>query len=144
VDRLNQRLEQAGRALKSLQALAGLSEPSLVERDAAIQRFEYTVEAVWKAAKAVLSERYGVELASPKPVVRACAQNGLLEESDARVAMDMIDDRNLTAHTYNEELAAAIFGGLAGYTALLGRWLDSMNAASATKTRDRECEDRDN
>lgn len=126
MDRLTHRLEQAARALASLEQLAGLGSPSLIERDAAIQRFEYTVEACWKAARGVLSERYGAELASPKPVVRACAQNGLLNEDDARAAMDMIDDRNLTSHTYNEELAIAIFGRLAQHAGLLRRWLDAL------------------
>jgi nucleotidyltransferase substrate binding protein (TIGR01987 family) len=127
VERLTQRIELAARALASLDQLAGLASPSLIERDAAIQRFEYTVEACWKAARAVLSERYGTELASPKPVVRACAQNGLLEEDDARAAMDMIDDRNLTSHTYNEALAIAIFGRVAGHAEVMRRWLDALS-----------------
>lgn len=126
MERLKHRLEQAARALTSLEQLAYLPSPSMVERDAAIQRFEYTVEACWKAARGVLSEQYGIELASPKPVVRACAQNGLLTENDARDAMDMIDDRNLTSHTYNEELAAAIFARLAGHAGLLRRWLAAL------------------
>lgn len=131
MDRLTHRLEQAARALASLEQLAGIAAPSLIERDAAIQRFEYTVEACWKAARAVLSERYGIELASPKPVVRACAQNGLLKEDDARAAMDMIDDRNLTSHTYNEELAIAIFGRLALHAGLLRRWLEALTDSGA-------------
>jgi nucleotidyltransferase substrate binding protein (TIGR01987 family) len=126
MDRLTHRLELASRVLTSLEQLAGLASPSLIERDAAIQRSEYTVEACWKAARAVLAERYGLELASPKPVVRACAQNGLLSEADARAAMDMIDDRNLTSHTYNEDLAIAIFGRLAGHASVLQRWLDAL------------------
>lgn len=53
-------------------------------RDASIQRFEYTFEATWKAAQAVLLDRFGVELALPKPVVRASLENGLLTEEEAR------------------------------------------------------------
>lgn len=127
MDRLIHRLELASRALTSLEQLSGLATPSPVERDAAIQRFEYTVEAVWKAARAVLAEHYGIELASPKPVIRACAQNGILSETDARAAMDMIDDRNLTSHTYNEDLAIAIFSRLANHTRVLRSWLDALD-----------------
>ena len=112
MDRLKQRLAQADSALRTLEELAFIESPSRIERDAATQRFEYTVEATWKAAQRTLALDYGVELASPKPVVRACAQNGLLEEAAAREAMQMIDDRNLTAHTYNEPLAIAIFSRL--------------------------------
>ena len=60
-------------------------------------------------------------------VVRACAQNGLLEEAAAREAMQMIDDRNLTAHTYNEPLAIAIFSRLPGHTSLLRNWLGALS-----------------
>lgn len=126
MERLTHRLELASRALASLEQLSDLVSPTAIERDAAIQRFEYTVEAGWKAARAVLAERYGLELASPKPVVRACVQNSLLSEADARAAMDMIDDRNLTSHTYNEDLAVAIFGRLASHARILRRWLDAL------------------
>lgn len=128
MERLTHRLALARRALNSLDELAHLPTPSLIERDAAIQRFEYTVEACWKAARAVLAEYFGLELASPKPVVRACAQNGLFAEIDARAAMDMIDDRNLSSHTYNEELAIAIFSRLAAHEAVLARWLAALES----------------
>lgn len=55
----------------------------------------YTVEAVWKAAQAAL---------------------------DARDAMVVIDDHNLTAQPYNEALAVALLGRLPGHAALLKRW----------------------
>jgi nucleotidyltransferase substrate binding protein (TIGR01987 family) len=128
VERVKRRLEMAERALATLAEVVAIEKPSAIERDAAIQRFEYTVEACWKAAQAVLSERYGVALASPKPVVRACAQNSLLTEEAARAALAMMDDRNLTSHTYNEEVAAAIHSRLPGHTALLRLWLSALAA----------------
>lgn len=125
MDRLKQRLAVARPAWASLQALAG--EPfSTVVRDASIQRFEYTFEAVWKAAQLVLRERYGVELASPKPVIRASMENGLLTEEQARTALAMTDHRNLTSHTYNEAVADAIFGALETYRELMRAWLDQL------------------
>ena len=78
MDRLNWHLQQAERALSSFKPLAFIESPSMIERDAAIQRFGYTTEACWKAAQAVLLEHSGVEAASPKTVIRAAAQNGLL------------------------------------------------------------------
>lgn len=126
MDRVAQRLGIARRALQTLQELSGLTAPGKIERDAAIQRFEYSVEAVWKAARGLLATRYGVELASPKPVVRASAQNGLLSEADGFAAMAMIDDRNLTSHAYDETLANAIFARLAAHAALMDRWLAAM------------------
>lgn len=127
---MSRRLAMARQALGTLQELTVLPHPTRVERDAAIQRFEYTVEACWKAAQAVLDSRFGIIAASPKPVVRACAQNGLLNEDDAHAAMAMIDDRNLTSHTYNEDLALAIHGRLAGHAGLMGRWLTALEQAA--------------
>lgn len=46
--RTNTRLKDARQALTTLFALCDLSEPTDVERDAAIQRFEYSFETVWK------------------------------------------------------------------------------------------------
>ncbi|MBK9325961.1 MAG: nucleotidyltransferase substrate binding protein [Hydrogenophilales bacterium] len=126
MERLIRRLSLARQALDTLLELSGLPKPSQVERDAAIQRFEYTVESCWKAAQAVLDTQFGIAVASPKPVIRACAQNGLLTEDDAHAAMAMIDDRNLTSHAYNQDLAVAIHSRLADHAGLLGRWLTAM------------------
>ena len=86
MDRLNRRLDLAAKALATLEALSAETYSDLV-RDASIQRFEHSVEAVWKAAEAVLQERFGTALGSPKPVIRACFENGLLGEAETRHAL---------------------------------------------------------
>jgi hypothetical protein len=53
MERLRERLRVTRRALSSLEELSVLEHPSQVERDAAVQRFEYTCEALWKAAHVV-------------------------------------------------------------------------------------------
>jgi hypothetical protein len=50
----------------------------------------------------------------------------LLESSQAEQALAMADDRNLTAHTYTEGLAEAIFKRLPGHLATLEAWLRAM------------------
>ena len=124
--RLKERLEIAGKALATFCELPLDNADDDVVRDAAIQRFEYTFEATWKAAQLLLREREGVEEGSPKGVLRACLRVGLLTEDQVRLALQMADDRNLTVHTYNEELARKIFSRLAGYADLLETWLTSM------------------
>jgi nucleotidyltransferase substrate binding protein (TIGR01987 family) len=128
VARVEQRIETARRALATLDELA-VEPPGKIVRDAAIQRFEYSFEATWKAAQAVLRERLGVELASPKPVVRACFENNVLSENEARLALVMVDHRNLTAHTYNESLADEIFAAIPGYRQLLRAWIEGIEKA---------------
>lgn len=130
MDRLKERLDIAAKALKTLTELSLAGAVDDIVRDAAIQRFEYTFEAVWKAAQLYLREKEGLEEGSPKGVVRSCLQVGLLTDPQARRAMQMIDDRNLTVHTYNEELARQIFARLQGYADLMTAWLQAMGTPS--------------
>ena len=121
MERLRERVELAGKALETLKELAGLGSPSAVERDAAIQRFEYTFEAVWKLAQRHLRIQEGIEVGSPKASIRRSRDVGLLSDREAEAALAMADDRNQTVHTYNEAVAVAIFGRLSGHLRVLER-----------------------
>jgi nucleotidyltransferase substrate binding protein (TIGR01987 family) len=131
MERCRERLAIAGRALSSLEEILALVEPATIVRDAAIQRFEYTHEAVWKAVQSYLREVEGLDIGSPKGVVRACRQAGILGEDDAALALRMSDDRNLTAHTYNEALALVIFSRLPDSARLMRQWLNAMRAQAS-------------
>ncbi len=122
---MTERMETAKRALSSLEAV--LREPkSDIVRDAAIQRFEYTYEACWKAAQFFLKHHEGNDISSPKSAIRASFQMNMLSEAEARLGIAMADDRNLTVHTYNEELAEEIYSRLASYADLMKAWLTAM------------------
>jgi len=137
MERLTLRVNAARKALASLEQLLQTTPPSDVERDASIQRFEYTCEAVWKAAKHYLREVEGVDAASPKSVIRSCREVGVLDENDAIRALELIDDRNLTSHTYNESLAKQIYGRLNMHARVLRRWLEHMEERIWRQTGDR-------
>jgi len=125
VERVRERLRLARRALAAL--FAALKEPkSEISRDAAIQRFEYSFETVWKAAQAYLGTVENLPVASPGAAIRACFQTGLLSEDEARRLFEAARDRNLTVHTYNEELAEEVFSRLPAHAALLKEWLDRL------------------
>lgn len=126
MERLNQRLLTARHALSTLEELSGINKPSPIERDAAIQRFEYTVEASWKAARSYLRIIEGTDSNSPKGVIRGLRQSGFLKDDEAVLALEMIDDRNLTSHTYNQEVAEGLFQRIPGYVGLLDSWLSRM------------------
>lgn len=128
MERLNERLATARTALATLNELLRKSVRSKVERDAAIQRFEYTFEATWKAAQLYLREVEGLEVGSPKRAARAGLQVGLFDEEQVRQLLAMVDDRNLTVHTYNEQLAEEINSRLPSHALLLQHWLDQMAA----------------
>ena len=126
MERLRERLAVAARAISRLQEAVQLPNPSDLERDAIIQRFEFTFEAVWKAAQAYLFVAEGIDLASPKAVIRTCREIGLFKESETVLALKMADDRNLTVHTYNEPLAIAIYERILHYQVLLANWQMDM------------------
>ena len=126
MERLKERLIVARRALGTLQEVLALASPSRVERDAAIQRFEYTCEAVWKAAQRYLQEVEGISIGSPKGSIRASRDVGLITDEQTTLGLEMIDDRNLTVHTYNESLAEEIYRQLPSYADFLTLWLTAM------------------
>ena len=125
--RTRERLAVARRALGTLQTLLAQDNPSDVVRDAAIQRFEYSFEAAWKAAQAYLLEVEGTDVASPRAAIRDSYKVGRLGEDDTRAALSMVDDRNLTVHTYNEALAKAIFARLGAHARVLAAWLEALD-----------------
>ncbi|EFK11261.1 putative toxin-antitoxin system, antitoxin component [delta proteobacterium NaphS2] len=129
MERLKQKLDIAYRALSTLQDLLKSDTLTAVERDASIQRFEYTFEAVWKSGKSFLREVEGLEIGSPKGVMRGFLQVGLFTEEQAELALAMVDDRNLTSHTYNESLAQRIYAEIDNYAELMSCWLSAMKAA---------------
>lgn len=127
MERLNQRLEMAQRALAEV---AAQDNVSALVRDAAIQRFEYSFEATWKALQLFLRKNEGIESGSPKGVFRAAFQAGILDDAQARLSLQMVDSRNLTVHTYNEALANDIYNRLPDYLALMQVSVAAMQAAS--------------
>ena len=84
-------------------------------RDSAIQRFEFTVEIFWKLLKNIAKENEGIICNSPKSCIREFFASGYIKESNAKLLMEMIDDRNMTSHTYHEEVAEIIFSKLKNY-----------------------------
>lgn len=127
MERLAERVRLARRALATLDR--ALAEPKTeMNRDASIQRFEYSYEALWKAARAFLSTVEKVERGSPTSVARACFEAGVLTEEQARAVLQMSQDRNLTVHTYNEDLAEAIYSRLPLHAALMNTWLEAIEA----------------
>ncbi|NLC12248.1 MAG: DUF86 domain-containing protein [Firmicutes bacterium] len=119
MERMKQRIATAKKALKTFDEVLKLKETSTVQRDAAIQRFEYTFEAVWKAAKHYLFKIEGIDVGSPKGVFRSLREVGLLEDNETKIALQMVDDRNRTSHTYNEEIAVQIYERLPEYFHIL-------------------------
>ncbi len=126
MEKVKERLHVARKALTTLQELTSKQNFTALERDAAIQRFEYTFEATWKAAQTFLYELEGVEANSPKSAIRASWQVGLIDESSSQAALRMCEARKMSVHTYNEKLAQEIADQVPGFARLLEEWLSAM------------------
>jgi nucleotidyltransferase substrate binding protein (TIGR01987 family) len=84
-------------------------EKTDIVRDAVIQRFEFTFESVWKAMQLYL-EHQGHECPGSRTVIRKAFSERLIEsEEEADLWFQMIEDRNLTTHAYDEELSDRIY-----------------------------------
>lgn len=92
--------------------------------DATIQRFEFSIELFWKALKKKLLYDYGVDAQSPKTVLQQAYINQLI--SDEKIWLDMLKDRNLTSHTYNQELALEIYYRIQKYGPFLQQEFDKI------------------
>jgi|SRR5688572_24597006 nucleotidyltransferase substrate binding protein (TIGR01987 family) len=77
--------------------------------DAAIQRFEFCFELGWKTMKVFLKFQ-GQTATLPREVIAAAYRVQWI--SDEPGWLQMMDDRNLSSHTYHEPLADAIFARL--------------------------------
>jgi len=118
MEKLELKHQDAANALKTLQGI--LNEPySLIVRDATIQRFEYTFEALWKFIQAYLNEKEGIIAGSPKAVFRELLPLSLLNEDEVAECLEMTDSRNDTVHTYKETVAQMIFSRIPHYAALI-------------------------
>ena len=126
MERLMQRVGLAQKAIDKMLELSCKQDYTEIERDALIQRFEFSYELVWKCAKDYLRVHDGIDAASPRRVIRACRELGVLDEQETKLALQMSDDRNLTVHTYDEAFAEVLAGRISGYAVFLQSWLARM------------------
>lgn len=95
------RLVSPERAVDRLTEALAQPETSM-NRDASMQRFEFCFELAWKAIQECLREE-GADCQSPKSCLREAYRLEWLMDETGWIAM--LDDRNLTAHTYDETFA---------------------------------------
>jgi nucleotidyltransferase substrate binding protein (TIGR01987 family) len=109
------RRDSFSRVIVRLNEALMVSETDL-SRDAAIQRFEFCFELAWK----VIRERVrteGLDCQSPKGCLKLAYKNGWLGDETGWLAM--LEDRNRTAHTYDEALAKDVYRRLSSHLPLL-------------------------
>ena len=96
-------------------------------RDAAIQRFEFTFEVIWKTLRLFL-ERQGHECGGPRSTLKKAFAEGLISSpEEADVWLQLLEDRNLTSHAYDQALAARIYQHITkDYARILGAMAEKI------------------
>lgn len=111
--RWTQRFSNFDRALKKLTEAVALSktrELSELEQQGLIQGFEFVHELGWNVLKDFL-EYDGIQnITGSRTATREAFKQGILQ--DGQVWIDMIESRNLSSHTYNEDTAMRLVGDI--------------------------------
>ena len=107
--RWRQRLQSFRKAFGQLSkaaAIASQRELSELEQQGLIKAFEFTHELAWNALKDFLESRGTMDLYGSRDATREGFAKGLIEDGEAWMAM--IQSRNRTSHTYNQDTADEI------------------------------------
>jgi nucleotidyltransferase substrate binding protein (TIGR01987 family) len=96
-----------------------------VSRDAAIQRFEFCFELAWKSIQERARDE-GLDCQSPKGCLQVAFKTSWIANEQGWLAM--LEDRNRTSHTYDEDLAKAVFRRLPNYLPLLDALLNKLTS----------------
>ena len=123
---MTKRFTTAAQALQKLQEAVTKENLSEMERDGMIQRFEFCFEILWKCGKDYLKDVEGLEAASPKTVIRLLREIKMFTDEETVLALKMADDRNLTAHTYDENLAIELSARIRRYEQFMQEWSRRM------------------
>lgn len=109
--RWRQRYQNLTRAFQQLQQGVAIENPSAIEMQGIIQSFEFTFELAWKTLKDYL-EAQGVPSPFPRETIKQAFHHGILENGE--IWLEMLNKRNLLAHTYDEQLAMEAYRLISG------------------------------
>ncbi len=105
---LEDRFKEFEKCLKKFEEVLSLEKNDVV-RDSAIKRFELCFELSWKTLKDFL-EKEGILCRSPRSCLKEAFSIGLIQDEDEWISI--LEDRNLSVHTYDEALAEELYDRL--------------------------------
>ena len=105
--RLIQKFNDFKKALERLREVLDADPELEFVYDATIQRFEFTYELSWKTLKGFLSYSGIADVMTPREVFKEAFSAGMILEGQAWI--EMLKERNVTSHVYNEEKAKEIY-----------------------------------
>ena len=101
--RWEQRLQNYMKSMRHLEDALQIPDPDIVQKAGIIHFFEMSFELAWNMVKDYLEEQGFVDIRSPRGALKKAFETGIIE--DGHDWMDLLVDRNLSAHTYDEQKA---------------------------------------
>ncbi len=120
MEQLKKLFDQNQKALMTLNEVIKYNISDAIIRDSVIKRFEYSWDAFWKYIKEYIAQVHGVypDIPTPKSIFRLALKLEIITEPEFYELLKTVDDRNRTAHIYNENLAQEISARIPEYTHL--------------------------
>jgi nucleotidyltransferase substrate binding protein (TIGR01987 family) len=94
-----------------------------------IQKFEFTIELLWKTVQVFLFEVDGVDVVTPKAVAKEFVEAGYCDYEVYELFIQAINDRNQLSHIYRQEMAESIWQRLPEYVSLAEKIVSAISAA---------------
>ncbi len=117
-------LTKLNRAITRLEEVMSWPDSHDGRVEAAIQCLEFVVELYWKLLKHMLYHE-GIPAQTPREVFREAFTAGRIGDED--IWLRMLRDRNLSSHTYNEDLAQEILGRIPDYLPVIRTTFEALN-----------------
>ncbi len=97
-----------------------------LEKQGLIQRFEFTHDLAWNVLRDYFAYQGNPDITGSRDATREAFNKGLV--TDGEGWMEMIQSRNQSSHTYNEEIAQEILSKIVQrYYPLFWEFNDKMN-----------------
>jgi nucleotidyltransferase substrate binding protein (TIGR01987 family) len=104
--RWHQRFQNYMKALRQMGRFFQQDQLNELEEQGLIKAFEYTYELSWHVLRDYMQYQGNTQLHGSRDTFREAFNLGLISEGERW--MQMLQDRNLTVHTYNQETAQKI------------------------------------
>lgn len=92
--------------MEHLSVALQIPSPDIVQKAGIIHFFEMSFELAWNTLKDYLENQGFTEIKSPRQAIKKAFEIGLI--GNGHTWLKILEDRNLTAHAYEEEVANQI------------------------------------
>ena len=97
-----------------------------------IQKFEFTIELLWKTVQVFLFEVDGIDVVTPKSVAKEFVEAGHCDYEIYELFIRAINDRNQLSHIYRQEMAETIWLRLPQLVPVIEQIIRAMKSKTDT------------